>query len=64
MFFGQDTKAVPCATLMKFVIRAEVTFQVTLRGVNNITIVQRIPRGTEYKNAFTKYKDLLLYIYN
>lgn len=39
MFFGQDTKALPCATLMKFVIRAEITFQVTLRGVNNITIV-------------------------
>lgn len=39
MFFGQDTKALPCATLMKFVIRAEITFQVTLRGVDNIIIV-------------------------
>lgn len=39
MFFGQDTKALPCATLMKFVIREEVTFQVKLRGVIYIIII-------------------------
>lgn len=42
--FHNKQQILPCATLMKFVIRAKTTFQIMIRGVNNINIVQRIPR--------------------